>query len=83
MVSGQYASQRTERRDIELHTAADESGFVSAYHGHPHPAFKARHPSWQVGNLIHLSRENELLGHGLEARTTRRGAQLKSGFIRR
>ena len=43
---------------------------------------KTGHRGWHVDNLIDLSREAELLGHKLDARSARNGARLVSKYIR-
>jgi hypothetical protein len=43
---------------------------------------KSGHSGWHVDNLIDLSREAELLGHRLDARSARNGARLVSKYIR-
>jgi hypothetical protein len=43
---------------------------------------KAGHPGWHVDNLIDLTREADLRGHALHARTARNGAKVVSKYIR-
>lgn len=43
---------------------------------------KAGHPGWHVDNLIDLTREAEMLGHMLHARTAQNGTRLVSRYIR-
>lgn len=63
-----------EQHDYALITASDGRAAIREA--------KAKYPGWHVDNLIDLTREAELLGHPLHARTAHNGAQLMSKYIR-
>jgi hypothetical protein len=55
MVGGQYAGQRIECHDIELHIAHDEMGLISACRNLSRPALKAKHIDGWIAIPLHAA----------------------------